>query len=83
MLTKYDPYENSKAERINGTLKTEFFIGDRRMTKKEMQLETKRTIKVYNEKRPHMSCELMVPNEAHTNGRFKMKQWGRKPFNKK
>ena len=44
MTTKYDPYENSIAERFNGILKQEFFISDARMTKNEIK---KLSIKVY------------------------------------
>jgi len=29
MTTKHDPYENAVAERVNGTLKKEFDLGDR------------------------------------------------------
>ena len=29
MTTKHDPYENAVAERVNGTLKNEFDLGDR------------------------------------------------------
>ena len=35
MTEKYDPYENSIAERVNGILKQEFDIRDRRLTKVE------------------------------------------------
>ena len=30
MTTKHDPYENAVAERVNGTLKNEFDLGDRK-----------------------------------------------------
>ena len=76
MTQKYDPYENAIAERINGILKQEFDISDNRLDKDEVKKLTKRSIKIYNEMRPHFSCKLMTPNQAHLKGKFKYKKWG-------
>lgn len=77
MTTKYDPYENSIAERVNGILKQEFSISDARMTKTEIQKIVDQSIYIYNNERPHLSCEMMTPNHAHEKGKFKYKQWGK------
>lgn len=77
MTTKYDPYENSIAERVNGILKTEFSISDKRIPRKDIQKIINKTIYIYNNERPHLSCELMTPNKAHANGKYTYKQWGR------
>ena len=77
MTTKYDPYENSIAERVNGILKQEFFISDARMTKSEIQKIVDQSIYIYNNERPHLSCEMMTPCQAHNKGKFKYKQWGK------
>ena len=77
MTTKYDPYENSIAERVNGILKGEFSISDIRITKKEAQNIIDRSIEIYNNERPHLSCEMMTPNQAHTKGKYAYKQWGK------
>ena len=29
-----------------------------------------------NEMRPHFSCNLMTPNQAHLEGKFDYKKWG-------
>lgn len=77
MTTKYDPYENSIAERINGILKDEFSISDRRITKQEAKRIIDTSIEIYNDERPHLSCEMMTPNQAHTKGKYVYKKWGK------
>lgn len=77
MTTQYDPYENSIAERVNGILKGEFEISSTRQTKKEAFRYIERTISVYNKLRPHYSCKLMTPNQAHKKGKYKYKKWGK------
>jgi len=79
MTTRYDPYENAVAERVNGILKDEFEVGSMKGTEKEVRREIKRAIGVYNTKRMHMSCEYMTPEQAHKNGRYALKKW-RKRF---
>jgi len=77
MTTKYDPYENSIAERINGILKDEFEISSTRQGKEEACKYIKKTVEIYNSMRPHYSCKLMTPNEAHAKGKYKYKKWGK------
>ena len=81
MTKKYDPYENSIAERVNGILKQEFDISDRRLTKVEAINNINRSIYIYNNERPLLSCEMMTPNEAHLRGNYVYKQWGKYAFN--
>ena len=40
MTEKHDPYENAAAERINGTLKNEFDLGDRLPDQKQCRART-------------------------------------------
>jgi len=82
MTTKYDPYENAIAERVNGILKDEFFIGDGFPDEATARSEITKSIRVYNTYRPHMSCEMMTPQQAHLEGRYKLKGWSRKLKNK-
>lgn len=77
MTEKYDPYENSIAERINGILKDEFEISSNRQSKKEATLFIPESIKIYNLMRPHLSCNLMTPEMAHAKGKYKYKKWGK------
>ena len=36
----------------------------------------KKTIHIYNTMRPHFSCNLMTPQQAHLKGKFNYKKWG-------
>ncbi len=84
MTEVYDPYENAIAERVNGILKDEFDIGEGFINHIQAVKEIKEAIETYNSFRPHLSCEMMTPVDAHTFGKFKMKKWGgRKKYNKK
>ena len=81
MTEKYDPYENSIAERVNGILKQEFGISDSRLSKNEAIYNINRSIYIYNNERPHLSCDMLTPNEAHTRGKYVYKKWGKYAFN--
>jgi transposase InsO family protein len=62
---------------VNGILKQEFSISDKRITKREAQGIVDRSIEIYNNERPHLSCEMMTPNQAHTKGKYAYKKWGK------
>jgi putative transposase len=75
MTTKHDPYENAVAERINGTLKNEFDLGDRLPDQKHAEREINKSIWIYNNIRPHDSCNKLTPIQAHTKENYKLKKW--------
>ena len=75
MTTKHDPYENAVAERINGTLKNEFDLGDRLPDQKHAEREINKTIWIYNNLRPHDSCNKLTPIQAHAKESYKLKKW--------
>ncbi len=81
MTQKYDPYENAIAERINGILKQEFDI-DKNIenldTKKKL---IKNSIKIYNNKRPHMSNHMLTPSQMHKQDKLKRTIYKSKKFN--
>lgn len=58
-------YENPVAERLNGILKNELMRTTRFETIDQARSEIDRAIKVYNEQRPHLSCNLLTPKQAH------------------
>ena len=62
---------------MNGILKQEFSISDKRITKREAQGIVDRSIEIYNNERPHLSCIMMTPNQAHTKGKYAYKKWGK------
>jgi len=74
MTEKSDPYENAIAERVNGILKTEFGLGDQFRSYEEAAESVKSAIDIYNNKRPHSSCNYLTPVQAHQQeGRLKSK----------
>ncbi len=76
MTENGDPYENAIAERVNGILKDEFDIAEGFVNHIQAVKEIKRSIETYNTKRPHLSCEMMTPDQAHIEGKFILKKWG-------
>jgi len=65
MTENGDPLENAIAERVNGIIKNEWLYGEKLMEEKEVQKEIKKIIKIYNEKRPHLSISMLTPSQAH------------------
>lgn len=80
MAKKGDPYENAIAERINGILKTEFNLADTFDEFEQASAAVNQSIMVYNEVRPHGSCDYLTPNEAHEKHGLLLHRW--KNYNK-
>lgn len=75
MTENGDPYENALAERVNGILKSEWIHSERYNDFNNTRHRIAEIINIYNTSRPHMSCNMLTPNEAHLQtGRLK-KQW--------
>lgn len=82
MTEKGDPYENAIAERVNGILKTEFGLSGHFTSSSLAQEAVNKAIDLYNNRRPHASCDYMTPALAHDqNGtlhkRWKKPRWSR------
>lgn len=58
------PHENPIAERINGIIKEEL-IQEKHRTFAEIGKVVPKAVKIYNEIRPHASCDYMTPWQAH------------------
>jgi putative transposase len=65
MTEKGDPYENAIAERVNGVLKAEFELDRSFKSFDEAATACSRAIRLYNEVRPHGSCNYLTPAQAH------------------
>lgn len=65
MTEKGDPYENAIAERVNGILKSEFFLDRDFDDIATAQQAVANAINVYNNLRPHASCNYLTPEQAH------------------
>ena len=64
MSRKGDPLENAIAERINGIIKNEY-LTYRELTQENYKEQIKEVIDLYNQERPHLSCQMKTPNEVH------------------
>jgi putative transposase len=60
-----DPYENALAERVNGILKTEWIHSEQYHDFEQANIRIAEIVRIYNTSRPHMSCDMMTPDEAH------------------
>ncbi|MBB5441408.1 transposase InsO family protein [Pedobacter sp. AK017] len=75
MTENGSPYENAIAERVNGILKTEFDLYESKTGIKETTLRIRESIRIYNELRPHASCDYMIPEQAHLEQGILKKRW--------
>ena len=78
MTEQYDPYENATAERINGILKQEFIRGIKVQDLELMKCLVKESIKIYNNDRPHLSCQMHTPEYMHGQSEVEIKTYRRK-----
>ncbi len=83
MTENGDPYENPVAERVNGILKGDFELDKRFSSRMEAIIAIDRAIRAYNELRPHMSCNMLTPNQAHEMVGPLQKKWKPKTYPKK
>lgn len=72
------PYDNAIAERVNGILKDEFGLDDTFENLEQARCEAKQTIDLYNRLRPHLSNNMLTPNEMHKQNKLKPKAWHKK-----
>jgi len=82
MTEKYDPYQNAVAERINGILKQEFILGIKVKDLKLMKILIRESIKIYNNERPHLSCNMHTPRYMHGQSEVKIKTYKTKRVEK-
>ena len=64
MTESGDPKDNAQAERINNTMKNELLKGMTFHSIKEVTRAVASAVCFYNEERPHMSIDMMTPQEA-------------------
>jgi putative transposase len=60
-------YENAVAERVNGILKDEFYLDQCFFSTEKAKVATKSAIKLYNNKRLHLSLGYKTPNMVFEN----------------
>lgn len=79
MTQNGDPYENAVAERINGILKYEFLLIDGFRDHLQAVSTIRDSIKVYNQERPHLTCSMLTPEQAHNQSNLVLRKWNKKP----
>lgn len=75
MGEKGDPLENPVAERANGIVKQEYLDQLKELSVPERVEKTEQIIRLYNHERPHMSCEMLTPVEAHGRSGVLKREW--------
>lgn len=65
MSRRGNPYDNAMAERVIGTLKREYFLGEKFRDVNFLDLLIDQAIKLYNGKRLHMSLNYKTPDEVY------------------
>jgi transposase InsO family protein len=75
MSARGNPYENATAERVNGILKYEFYLDKCFSNLAAVQFVVKETVRVYNNLRPHASCDYLTPEQAHQRSGVMKKRW--------
>jgi transposase InsO family protein len=59
------PYENARAERLNGILKQEYGLGCAFRNKEQALAAVDEAVFVYNTKRPHLALNYETPEKMH------------------
>lgn len=67
MTETSSPYDNALAERMNRTLKEEFYLYSTLKTKTQAKAIVKEAIEIYNNYRPHLALNYYTPMEIHKN----------------
>ena len=57
--------ENALAERVNGILKQEYWLGSVSPSKKQAYEAVEEAVHLYNNRRPHTSLNYRTPQEVH------------------
>jgi putative transposase len=75
MTERGDPYENALAERMNGIIKEEFNLYSSQENFENTYQRILKSVKAYNEIRPHGSCDNLTPCQAHKQEGELKKTW--------
>jgi len=75
MTEESDPYENAIAERMNGILKDEFSLDKKFSSYEAAYAAVEESVRNYNERRPHASCDYLTPAQAHLQSGELKRRW--------
>lgn len=68
------PEDNPVSERLNGILKQELLDGDTFEDYEQAKQMVLRAVRIYNTRRPHRSCQMLTPQQAHNKGSGPLKK---------
>jgi len=75
MSENSDPLENAIAERVNGIIKEEYFDLSRVNDLEQARAMLDRAVYLYNQHRPHLSCNMLTPTQAHEGQGVLSRRW--------
>ena len=75
MTQRGDPYENAVAEGVNGILKAEQGLYQTFPGLVAARLGVEQAVRIYNQERPHGSCNYLTPDQAHQQQGQLPKRW--------
>lgn len=75
MTENGDPLENAIAERVNGILKHEYLLQQPIQNKQHAMQLLKQAVTMYNQHRPHLSCNMLTPEEIHQQHQQPKRLW--------
>jgi transposase InsO family protein len=70
-----DPLENAIAERVNGIIKNEYLAHQSVYSLAQARVVLEQAVFLYNYKRPHLSCDMLVPEQAHQQAGKLKRRW--------
>lgn len=82
MTQNGSPYDNAIAERVNGILKDEFGLDQVLKGLDQIKKQVAESIEIYNNQRPHLSNQMLTPEEMHKQKVIKPKTWQKKSAEK-
>jgi putative transposase len=65
MTENSDPRENAIAERVNGIIKNEYLIHRQVYSRPQAHAVLEQAVFLYNYRRPHLSCDMLAPDQAY------------------
>ncbi len=75
MTESGDPLDNPLAERMNGILKTEYLKNIQVRNISEANQVLSKSVHLYNNSRPHLSCGLHTPSDVYSGKYLTKKLW--------
>lgn len=75
MTESSNPRDNAIAERINGIIKNEYMKNEDIKDFEKAKIVLSKSIELYNENRPHLSCNMNTPNEIYIKDKEPKKLW--------